>query len=114
MAKDDKKQEYTPIPKRITNLMQNVQSVMDKIYQSTYMTSTLNNKDIETIKDNINTSINKIANRNIENTGNASLSSIFDDKEMRDKMGALSYTKDPVTSIEDLFGQKEFTDNFTM
>lgn len=114
--KDDKQQDkqQIKIPKVVTTLMQAAQSMMDKIYQSTYMTSTLNNKDMEVVRNNINTSIDNIANRNLQNTGNSSLSSVFDDKDVKDRLGVLNYSKDPINSIEDLFGQKEFTDNFTM
>lgn len=113
--KNNEKNNAVKMPKGIQNLMNTVQSSIERLYQNTHMTSYVNNNDIDVIRDKMNNAINGISNRNMDNTGNSSLSMLIkNNSDMRERLMGTNNISNQAKDIEDMFNDKQFTDNFTM
>ena len=86
---------------RIQDIINNIASGMDKLYKSTYMTSPLNNKDLDNVKTSFNKSLDKILNNNYNNNGDTNLSKLF----------ARGPGKNNENNFVDIFEDKQFTDS---
>lgn len=86
---------------RIQTIINNIASGMDKLYKSTYMTTPMNNKDLDNVKTSFNKSLDKILNNNYNNNGDTNLSKLF----------ARGPGKDRNQDFVDIFEDKQFTDS---
>lgn len=102
MAKDKKSGN------RVLGLIKSVQSSMDTLYKNTYITQPSNTRDLNTIKNDIDSSIDNIVNNNLNSVGVSNISQLYNRinlKQNMDKEGnAVS------DELESLFGNKAISD----
>ena len=103
MAKDDK-EKSSGIPKSIQSLATNIQTAMDRLYTNTYFNTPNNNKALNVLKKDIDSSINNIYDGNVDNVGIPNISSLY--KRMSDLQSDPGVTK----GIEELFNDKTTMD----
>lgn len=111
MAKDDKNKKVSN--KTINNLVSSIRGNMDNLYKNTYFSQVNNKKDLNSIKADIDDSIDNIINANINNVGIPNVSQLY--SRLKIKNGESS---DSISNqLEELFNDKSLTDslmvNFT-
>ena len=105
MAKEVKKKSGN---NKILDLVRSVQNNMDSLYKNTYISQTNNVKDLNTLKQDIDSSIDSIINNNIESVGVPNISQLYSRIQQKNS-GSNSNTA--VTSeIESLFDNKNIAD----
>lgn len=75
MARDDKAIEKTN--QDIENIAKGISGSMDILYRNTYMSSPQQNNDLKNLNDKINSSIDKIVNKNMDIVGIPSVSKLY-------------------------------------
>lgn len=103
MAKNDKN-DKPRVSGPIIKLAKSVQSNLDKLYQNTYYSSNSNLKDLNTIKANIDKSIDNIITNNINNVGIPNISKLY--LRLKKTQGDKSIAK----NITDLFDDRQMMD----
>lgn len=103
MAKDDIEKK-PGISKTIQQLATNIQNSMDRLYTNTYFNTPTNNRSLNVLKKDIDTSINNIFDGNMDKVGIPNISSLY--KRLSDLQS------DPAvqSGIEDLFSDKNTLD----
>lgn len=103
MAKEEKKNRN-----RLLQLMKSTQQSIDNIYRNTYLSQSNNLRDLNTIKNDIDDSIDNIVNNNRNTVGVSNISQLYNRIEIKnnknDKEGNMN------DELEDLFGNKALTD----
>ncbi len=89
--------------KIIQNIVNNVGYGMDSLYKNTYMTTPINNRDLNNVKDDFNKSLDRLMTSNYDNNGDSNLSKLF--------TSTLDKRDDNLTSLIDIFEDKTFTQN---
>lgn len=107
---DEKKKK--PI-RGINTLMDTIKSTMDNIYQATHMTSSMNKKDIEIIKNKMDSAINNISSNNIDNVGVSNISSILAKNNIKDQLNGNISGKKIIKGIEDIFNDDQSVQSIT-
>lgn len=74
MAKDKNKRTTNNLIKKLTNTVQNN---LDYLYTKTYYSQPSNKRDLENIKNKLDTSIDNIVSINKSNTGNGTMSTLY-------------------------------------
>lgn len=77
MAKKDEERQKQKANRRINKLSSFVQSNLDKLYSSTFYSQPSNKYDLDTIKSKLDDSIDNIVLSNKDNTGKATMSSLY-------------------------------------
>lgn len=75
MARNDR--AMNKINKNMQSIAQGISSNMDALYRSTYMSTPQQSKDLETLGDRINQSIDNIVNNNMNTIGEPSISKLY-------------------------------------
>ena len=75
MARKDR--NINKASKNIRNIVAGISDNMDTLYRSTYMSNPQQNKDLSTLGDRINSSIDKIVDKNISTVGVPSVSKLY-------------------------------------
>lgn len=75
MARDNK--SINKANRNIQNIAKGISSNMDTLYRQTYMTDPQQNKDLTDLGDRINSSIDKIVNKNMSTIGFSSVSKLY-------------------------------------
>ena len=81
--------------KIIQNIVNNVGYGMDTLYKNTYMTTPMNNRDLNNVKDDFNKSLDRLMTSNYDNNGDSNLSKLF--------TSTLDKRDDNLTSLIDIF-----------
>lgn len=109
MARDDRKSAQ--ISQNIKDIAGNVNSVMDDLYRSTYMTSPQANKDLDSLGASISASLDKISDRNMNIIGMPSISKLYSriqdssgDEESKSIMRDLDNMFDNGLMSDDIYG----------
>lgn len=63
--------------KKIQKLSADIEDGIDSLYANTYFNTNKNNKDLESIKNNVNSAIEKIVSNNYNSTGNPSITNLY-------------------------------------
>ena len=85
-----------------------IQSNADDIYKSTYYTDTENKRQLDNLKNNIDTSIKNILNNNINSTGEPNMSRFYERLFFNTQND-----KDTVAEFEKIFGDNDFINNLS-
>ena len=93
MAKDDK----AKISKRLSDLVAGVRANMNNIYINTYYNSNKNSKDLEAIRADINKSIDRITDNNLDQVGLPNISKLYS------RIGSIQKDTSVIRSIENVF-----------
>lgn len=99
--------------KGISTLMDTIKSTMDNIYQSTHMTSSMNKKDIEIIKNKMDNAISNISSTNYNNIGSSNLSNLLAKSNIKDQLKGNVNGKNVFKNVEDLFNDDQSMQNIT-
>lgn len=105
MAKEVKKSGTN----RILDLVRSVQDNMDSLYRNTYISQSNNTRDLNTLKQNIDTSIDSIINNNIESVGIPNISQLYNRINQKNSKGD-NKSSSVTNEIESLFDNKNITD----
>lgn len=105
MAKETKKKSGN---NKILDLIKSVQNNMDSLYKNTYISQTNNTRDLNTLKQDIDTSIDSIINNNIESVGVPNISQLYSRIQQKNSKGEKSSVV--TDEIEELFNNKSMTD----
>lgn len=89
--------------KRIQGLINNISQGIDSLYKNTYMSSPMNNKDLDNLNVSFNKSLDKILSNNYNNNGDSTLSKLFS--------RSIGSEKDNNQNVIDLFEDKNFMDS---
>lgn len=96
-------------PKRnniVQGIVNNISNGMDSLYKKTYMTTPMNNKDLDTIKVGFNKSLDKLLDNNMDNNGQTNISTLY---------ARAKHTNTSGNSImNDLFEDNKFMDTLVM
>lgn len=103
MAKEKKKSGNS----RILDLVRSVQNNMDSLYKNTYISQTNNVKDLNTLKQDIDSSIDSIINNNIDSVGIPNISQLYSRIQQKNSK---SNDSTVTNEIESLFENKGMTD----
>lgn len=103
MAKEKKKSGN----KRILDLVRSVQNNMDSLYKNTYISQTNNVKDLNTLKQDIDSSIDSIINNNIDSVGIPNISQLYSRIQQKNSKSSDSTV---TNEIESLFDNKNIAD----
>lgn len=98
MPKDNNKTQT--IPKAIQNMIKGIQGSMDKLYANTYFNTPTNNKALNILKKDIDSSIKGIFDGNVEKVGIPNISSLYK------RMDAMQSDPQVMKGIEDIFADK--------
>lgn len=90
----------------IKNIAKGVNSTMDTLYRTTYMTNPQQSHDLNDLSSRINTSLDKIVDRNMDMTGLPSVTKLY--SRMAGKGGSGNKI---VNSLEDMFDNGLITDD---
>ena len=85
-----------------------IQSNTDDIYKSTYYTDPENKRQLDNLKNNIDTSIKNILNNNINSTGEPNMSRFYERLFFNTQND-----KDTVAEFEKIFGDNDFINNLS-
>lgn len=85
-----------------------IQRNNDVLYKSTYYSDPANERELETLKNSINTSIQNIIDTNTDNTGETNISRLYERLLLRTQNDP-----DTVKEFEKIFGDNEFVNNLT-
>lgn len=77
MAKKDDEKQIQKANRRLNKLSSFIQSNLDKLYNSTYYSQPSNKHDLDNIKTKLDDSIDNIISANKDNTGKATMSSLY-------------------------------------
>ena len=77
MAKKDDEKQIQKANRRLNKLSSFIQSNLDKLYNSTYYSQPSNKHDLDNIKTKLDDSIDNIISVNKDNTGKATMSSLY-------------------------------------
>lgn len=105
MAK--KQQEHRLDNKLIQSLMNSIRGGLDNLYSNTYATTPLNRKDLDSLKKDIDTSMDNIINNNINSVGSPSISNLYSRLQMKNTEGKKGSNYD----LEDMLNDKGLTDS---
>lgn len=89
--------------KIIQNLVNNIGFGMDSLYKNTYMTTPINSKDLDNVKDDFNKSLDRLITSSYDTNGETNLSKLF--------TLTLDKRDDNITNLIDIFQDKTFTEN---
>lgn len=103
LAKNDTNKR-PPFFKRILGLANGVQSNMDSLYTSTYYNTNRTKKDITTLKNDINASIDNLKYNNIDAVGMPNISKMYS------RIFDVQHNADVVKNIEDMFSDNAMMD----
>lgn len=102
MAKKEEKNNSSIVSRLINTVQQNIGG----IYKDTYMNNNDTNNQINGMKTNINKSIDKLLNTNIDNIGQASISKVYERLNKQNKSNGLK--------LENLFDDRAITDSLML
>lgn len=107
---EKKKDEKKLNKSSINNLVNFVQKNINKLYKTTYYTQPDNKIDLQSLKSDIDSSIDSIVNANVDSTGLPNISRLY--SRINDINGITSKKTDKtvISSIEQLFDDKSLTD----
>lgn len=78
MAEDNRNINITPKRNKfVQSVINNINSGMDKLYKQTFMTSPMNSKDLNNIKNSFNKSLDKLLDTNYDNNGETNISALY-------------------------------------
>lgn len=107
--KDNKQKQNRILNKLISRFGQ----TMDDIYSNTYMIPPQNKFDIESMKKELNKTIDDISDKTVNNTGYRSLSKLYAKETIKDSISPNNTKKNDKIkkTVEDMFSEREYTDN---
>ena len=110
MAKKDDNNK----PSRGVNVLLNtLRNTMDSIYQSTHMTSVMNKRDIDVIKNKMDRAISGITANNQDNIGSSNLSNLIAKNNIKDQLSGNINGKSVIKGLEDIMNNPETMSNIT-
>lgn len=86
--------------KKIQKLSSDIEDGIDSLYANTYFNTNKNNKDLENIKNNVNSAIEKIVSNNYNSTGNPSITNLYT------RLNNVN-NKQVLDAFENLFGDEQ-------
>ena len=104
--KKQKKSQFARQNKLIGKLVNNIQSGIDNLYSNTYYSQSINRRDLEVVKNNIDLSIDKIISNNMNNIGSPNISQLYSRMQLK------SAQKDAksIKELEDVFNDQGLMD----
>lgn len=110
MAKKDEEKAKQKANRRINKLGTFIQNNLDKLYTSTYYSQPSNKKDLNDIKSKLDDSIDNIVSANKDNTGKATMSSLYS-RAMKSSDGKLKGTEgEAARSLEQILNDDTIMD----
>lgn len=111
MAKKDDEKQKQKVNRRIGKLSSFIQSNLDKLYTSTYYSQPANKHDLDSIKSKLDDSIDNIVLSNKDNTGKATMSSLYS-RAMQASDGRLKGTEGRASeTLESLLNDQNIMDS---
>lgn len=104
MAKDKKTKSGNS---KVLGLVKSLQSSMDLLYKNTYITQPSNSRDLTTIKNNLDDSIDNIVANNINSIGSSSISQLYNRINVKNSVEGSNSIGD---EIENLFNGRATAD----
>lgn len=104
MANDSNQATDKKRSKIVQGIINNISNGMDKLYKSTYMTTPMNSKDLNNVKNDFNKSLDKLLTMNYDINGETNLSKLFSVTLSNNK-------ENNITQISDIFEDKSFADS---
>ena len=101
-----KKGQFTKQNKLIGILAKNIQTGMDNLYNSTYFSQPMNQRDLSVAKSSIDLSIDKIISNNINNIGSPNISQVYSRIQLRNAQKDAKTIKE----LEDVFSDQSLMD----
>ena len=77
---DEEKREIKVTPKKnnlVQKMVDNINSGMDRLYKSTYLSTPMNNRDLANVKNDFNKKLDSIIDGNIKSNGEPNLSKLY-------------------------------------
>ena len=77
---DEEKREIKVTPKKnnlVQRMVDNINSGMDRLYKSTYLSTPMNNRDLANVKNDFNKKLDSIIDGNIKSNGEPNLSKLY-------------------------------------
>ena len=108
-----KKDENIKPSRGISNLLNTLRNTMDSIYQSTHMTSVMNKRDIDVIKNKMDRAISGITANNQDNIGSSNLSNLIAKNSIKDQLSGNINGKSVIKGLEDIMNNPETMSNIT-
>lgn len=97
--------------KNIRNIVSGISDNMDTLYRSTYMSNPQQNKDLSDLGDRINSSIDKIVDKNINTVGVPSVSKLYTRAAASGSSSSGSANNKVVNELEKMFDNGLMTDD---
>lgn len=104
-----KNRNITKASKNIRNIVSGISDNMDTLYRSTYMSNPQQNRDLINLNDEINNSIDRIVDKNVNNIGIPSVSKLYT-RAAASSSGSSSNNK-VVNELEKMFDNGLMTDD---
>ena len=98
MARNDKGKNVDM--NKVRDLSKNIQSSLDNLYSLTYFNTTNNTNDLDQIRQNVDTAIDNIASKNVDDIGTTSITSLYT------RLIDAQNDKQNIKAIEDYFGDE--------
>ncbi len=102
MARGSNSRSFRSANKNIQDAAKSISDTMDDLYRSTYMSSPQQGKDLRSLNDKINNSIDRIINKNMETTGMPSVSKLYSRIDQTNK-GSLQANGKVIDSLSGMF-----------
>ncbi len=93
--------------KMITNLAKNIQTGIEDLYTKTYFSDPTNKNDLNHLKSNIDLSVDKIINNNLNITGSPNISTLYS----RMELSRAQKDQKVIRELEDVFSDQSLMDS---